>query len=62
MKWDFSKKTKDRSKTELEFQETFEYVRELEEKLAKIEAVVDDLYFKAQVIHGFANNYGTSEE
>lgn len=47
--WKFSKPTKDRSRVELELQEAFEYVHELEVNLRKLNALVDDLYFKAQI-------------
>lgn len=51
VRWDYGKPTKEMSRVEIELRETFDYVRELEEKLRKLEAVVDALYFKAQISH-----------
>ena len=51
MSWDYNKPTGKKSRVEIELQETFEHIRELEEKLRKLEAVVDALYFKAQISH-----------
>lgn len=41
--WNFSKPTKDRSRVELELQEAFEYVHELEVNLRRLNALVDGL-------------------
>lgn len=60
--WNFNKPTKDRSRAELELQETFEYIRELEAKIKKLEAVVDSLYVKAQVSHSLLVVRKVSEE
>ena len=51
MKWDYDKPTGKRSRSEIELSEVFDYVRSLESKLQKLEAVVDGLYFKASVSH-----------
>ena len=45
------KRTQDLSSAELSLQEVFELADRLERKLKKIEAVVDDLYIKAQISH-----------
>lgn len=60
--WNFNKLTKDRSRAELELQETFDHVRELEVKIKKLEAVVDGLYVKAQVSHSLLVVRKISEE
>lgn len=60
--WNFNKPTKDRSRAELELQETFDHVRELEAKIKKLEAVVDGLYVKAQVSHSLLVVRKISEE
>ena len=49
--WNYNKPISQRSRAEIELQEAFGYMRELEEKLKKLEAVVDSLYFKAQISH-----------
>lgn len=49
--WNHAKPINAMSRAEIELQETFEYVRELEYKLQKLQAVVDNLYIKAQISH-----------
>lgn len=49
--WLYDKPTSEKSRVEIELTEAFDYVQELENKLQKLEAVVDSLYFKAQISH-----------
>ena len=62
MNWSFDKPTEKQSRVEIELAETFEYVRELGEKLQKLEAVVDGLYFKAQISHSLLVIQKVSED
>lgn len=49
--WSYDKPLSRKTRSEIELTEAFDYVRELEQKLRKLEAVVDSLYFKASVSH-----------
>lgn len=62
MKWDYDKPTKRKSRTEIELQDTFELIRALELKLQKLEAVVDSLYFKAQISHSLLIVHKVNED
>ena len=51
MWWDYDKPTEKKTRAEIELTEAFAYIRSLESKLKKLEAVVDGLYFKASISH-----------
>ena len=61
-KWDYDKPIEEMSRAEIELQDTFEYIKALESKLKKLEAVVDGLYFKASISHSLLVVEKTSEE
>ena len=61
-KWDYDKPIEEMSRSEIELQDTFEYIKALESKLKKLEAVVDGLYFKASISHSLLVVEKTSEE
>ena len=61
-KWDYDKPIEEMSRAEIELQDTFEYIKALESKLKKLEAVVDGLYFKASISHSLLVVEKTSEK
>lgn len=61
-KWDYDKPIEEMSRSEIELQDTFEYIKALESKLKKLEAVVDGLYFKASISHSLLVVEKTSEK
>jgi len=61
-KWDYDKPIEEMSRAEIELQGTFDYIKSLELKLQKLEAVVDGLYFKASISHSLLVVEKTSEE
>lgn len=60
--WDFFKPTNKMSSEEIRLRETFEYLLEIEERLKKIELVLDELYFKALASNGLLLVRGISED
>lgn len=49
--WDFAKRTEEKSRTEIELTEIFDYLREIETRLKKISAEVDGLHMKTRNNH-----------
>lgn len=49
--WNRNKPIEDMSRAELDLQEAFELLREIKQELRETKAVVEDLYFKAQLSH-----------
>ena len=50
MKWPWNKPTKDRSRVEIELSETFGYLREVEDRLKRMNALATSILVKLRVM------------
>lgn len=49
MAWNYNKPIKDKDRVELELQEAFEYIREIESRIQRLAWLIDDMTIKMNI-------------